>query len=60
MVYDFIHKENAYDLATGTTKDNKIDIIKGKYKYYAIDCTDDVALKIEYEELRTYFYTNKR
>ena len=60
MVYDFIHKENAYDLATGTTNDNKIDILKGKYKYNSIDCIDDdVALKVEYKELETYFYCYK-
>ena len=59
MIYDFIHDENAFNQATGTTNDNKIDILKGKYKYHSIDCIDDVALKIEYEELRTYFYCYK-
>jgi hypothetical protein len=59
MIYDFIHDENAFNQATGTTNDNKIDIIKGKYQYYAIDCLDDIALKIEYKELGTYFYCYK-
>jgi len=59
MVYDFIHSENAFNLSTGITKDNKIDIIKGKYKYHAIDCIDDIAIKVEYEEIKPYFYCYK-
>jgi len=58
-VLDFIHKENAYNLFTGITKDNKIDIIEGKYKYWVIDAIDDIAIKVEYKEIEPYFYCYK-
>ena len=59
IIKDFIHNENAYNYITGITKENKIDIIKAKYDYKIIDAIDDIAVKIEFEELKPYFYCYK-
>ena len=58
-IHDFIHNENAYHYITGITKENKIDIIEGKYDYKIIDAIDDIAVKIEFKEIEPYFYCYK-